>query len=113
GWIGLDRGDLHGVARGRQVGCGRLETRAGSRFLLRPQGHVRFAIEKVHTVLVELDPDRLVGPQPYPRLDTGNDDRIAEMDLGEGDVTGRLDSVDLRGHRARRLGLVQLDGRVP
>ena len=56
------------------------------------------AVEEVHAVLVELEPDLLVGLDIERRRQADVDDRSRQEHLHEGDVAGRLDRVDLRRH---------------
>ena len=65
------------------------------------QRHFGLAVEQVHAVLVELDPDLLVGRDRRRSAATLTiDDGARDEDLDEGDVAGRLDGIDLARHGA-------------
>src|SRR6476619_3276708 len=76
----------------------------------RPGG---FAVEEVHPLLVELDPDRLVDRDREGGRQADGDDLAVDEDLGEGDVAGGLDGVDPAGDGARGGRFRDVERRVP
>src|SRR3982750_3669948 len=76
------------------------------------KGHFGLAIKQMHTLLVELEPDLLVGRDGDAWQDAYVDDGAREQCLNEGHVASRLDRVGPSRDRAWNRALVQLDCRV-